>query len=85
MLTLVLRGTGLFDQSLTESILDYADFPSDAEAQWHRVEGGMIKLIEAIDMQLTTHATLNRTVRAFKMHNDDVDVTFSQQDGQTGN
>jgi monoamine oxidase len=65
---------------LTESILDYADFPPNAT--WHRVEGGMIKLIEAMDTQLKTHATLNRTVRAFKMHNDNVDVTFSNKQGK---
>jgi monoamine oxidase len=66
---------------MTESILDYADFPSD-NALWYRVEGGMIKLIEAMDAKLTTHATLNTTVRAFKMHNDDVDITFSTKQGK---
>jgi monoamine oxidase len=65
---------------LTESILDYADFPTDNKL-WHRVDGGMIKLIEAMDTKLTTHTTLNTTVRAFKMHNDDVDMTFSDKLG----
>jgi monoamine oxidase len=42
----------------------------------------MTKLVEAMDVKLTTHATLNTTVRALKMHDDDVAVTFSTKQGQ---
>jgi monoamine oxidase len=42
----------------------------------------MIRLIEAMDAKLTTHATVNTTVRAFKMHNDYVDVSFGDKLGK---
>jgi len=41
-----ISGTGLFDQSSLETILDYADFP--IEADWFRIEGRMTKLIEVM-------------------------------------
>ncbi|KAL6703450.1 hypothetical protein ACN47E_009624 [Coniothyrium glycines] len=73
-------GTGLFDQSLTESILDYADFPSTAK--WFRIEGGMIKLIDAMAAKLSTPARLNTTVREYKMNGGRVDVVSTGPNGQ---
>ncbi|CAI6341398.1 unnamed protein product [Periconia digitata] len=58
-------GTGLFDQSFTETVLDTADFPDGAE--WWRVEGGMIKLVEAMEGKIKTKAKLNSTVQGYKM------------------
>ncbi|KAH7356359.1 hypothetical protein BKA66DRAFT_595865 [Pyrenochaeta sp. MPI-SDFR-AT-0127] len=72
-------GTGLFDQSLTETVLDYADFPSGAN--WFRIEGGMIKLIDSMAAKIATPATLNNTVREYKMNGTNVDVTFTDQKG----
>ncbi|KAM7186427.1 L-amino acid oxidase [Rhypophila sp. PSN 637] len=33
--------TGLFDQSLTETLIDYADFAAADSKKWYRVDGGM--------------------------------------------
>jgi hypothetical protein len=33
--------TGLFDQSFTETVIDYADFQAAKGKEWYRVDGGM--------------------------------------------
>jgi hypothetical protein len=77
-------GTGLFDQSFTETVLDTADFPDSAK--WWRVEGGMIKLIEAMEGQIKTKAKLHATVRGYKMvKNGDNELVEVQWTNKAGN
>jgi len=38
---MISRSTGLFDQSLTETVIDYADFAAAADGDWWRIDGGI--------------------------------------------
>ncbi|KAL9616384.1 MAG: hypothetical protein Q9160_008738 [Pyrenula sp. 1 TL-2023] len=46
--------TGLFDQSFTETVIDYADFQAAASGKWWRVDGGMQKVTDAMHSHLTS-------------------------------
>ncbi|EXJ61571.1 hypothetical protein A1O7_01999 [Cladophialophora yegresii CBS 114405] len=44
--------TGLFDQSITETVIDYADFQAARNSKWWRVDGGMQRVAEAMQSHL---------------------------------
>ena len=46
--------TGLFDQSFTETVIDYADFNAADTAKWWRVDGGMQNLTDAMARDLAS-------------------------------
>lgn len=42
------RSTGLFDQSFTDIVIDYADFQGASQDDWYRVEGGGQRISDAM-------------------------------------
>ncbi|KIW69865.1 hypothetical protein PV04_02187 [Phialophora macrospora] len=46
------QSTGLFDQSITETLIDYADFQAAKTSKWWRVDGGMQRVAEAMQSHL---------------------------------
>jgi monoamine oxidase len=42
----------LFDQSITETLIDYADFQAAKDSKWWRVDGGMQRVAEAMQSHL---------------------------------
>jgi monoamine oxidase len=71
----------MFDQAFSESVVDWYDFPSDAN--WYRVENGMTAVIEALCAHIETQPTLNTEVKSIAMDpNNKVDVKFRDASGR---
>lgn len=49
-----IRSTGLFDQSFTETVIDYADFQAASTGAWWRVENGMQQVTDAMQSCLAS-------------------------------
>ncbi|WZH45791.1 uncharacterized protein QYS62_006859 [Fusarium acuminatum] len=43
------ESTGLFDQSIVESLCDYSDFQASANKPWHRLENGMSTVTDKME------------------------------------
>ncbi|KAG5655364.1 hypothetical protein KAF25_006867 [Fusarium avenaceum] len=43
------ESTGLFDQSIVESLCDYSDFQASATKPWHRIENGMSTVTDKME------------------------------------
>jgi monoamine oxidase len=70
----------MFDQAFSESVVDWYDFPSDAN--WYRVENGMTTLVDALCAVIATKPTLETEVKSIAMDaNKKVDVTFKDKAG----
>lgn len=44
----------MFDQSFTETVIDYADFQAADSNKWYRIDGGMQKLTDALQSRLSS-------------------------------
>ena len=49
-----IRSTGLFDQSFTETVIDYLDFENASRGDWWRVENGMERVTDAMQSFLAS-------------------------------
>ncbi|KAL8791143.1 MAG: hypothetical protein Q9195_006040 [Heterodermia aff. obscurata] len=63
--------TGLFDQSFTETVIDYADFNAAPNTKWYRIDGGIQKITDAMANYLASptwpgpgSATINVTTQS---------------------
>jgi monoamine oxidase len=72
----------LFDQALTETIIDYSDFDASKNLNWLRVEGGISVLTDAMHTYVTDNTgvevQLNTPVVAMKDNGETITVTVGK-------
>ncbi|KAJ5766299.1 uncharacterized protein N7511_003915 [Penicillium nucicola] len=84
----VLSASGLYDQSLSESVLDYMDFEypttSGRSVEWYRVSGGTSRVIEKMEAILSRKPSLGSRVTSIEYQTADSHYPMSVQvEGET--
>ncbi|KAJ5354278.1 hypothetical protein N7541_006842 [Penicillium brevicompactum] len=72
--------SGLYDQSLSEAVLDAMDFeyPTPGEGtEWYRVAGGTSRVIEQMEKQISNTPSLGTRVVSIDYHPDDLSHPMS--------